>query len=233
MMHADPPAPGRPKSLTASAPAIVTMVIGVVLLVLAIWNSGHQGWGAQVWLASFCAMFLIRTPYARSVRSNAITLSRNDPGETALLIGMFGTQMVLPLLHLATGIFEFANYALPAGLTLIGAFAQLPFLWLFWRSHADLGKNWSPGLEVRDGHGLVTQGVYSRIRHPMYAAIWIGALTQPLLLHNWIAGVLVIPAFAAMWIVRTPKEEAMMRETFGPAYDAYCKRAGRLWPKQG
>lgn len=26
---------------------------------------------------------------------------------------------------------------------------QLPFLWLFWRSHADLDRNWSPGLESR------------------------------------------------------------------------------------
>ena len=100
------------------------------------------------------------------------------------------------------------------------------------RSHADLGRNWSPGLEVRDAHELVTTGIYDRIRHPMYAAIWISALTQPLLIHNWIAGFLVIPAFAAMWFIRVPNEEAMMRARFGEAWDAYCARAGRLLPRR-
>ncbi|MGC4251382.1 MAG: isoprenylcysteine carboxylmethyltransferase family protein [Sphingobium sp.] len=58
-------------------------------------------------------------------------------------------------------------------------------------------------------------GIYARIRHPMYAAIWISTLAQPLLIHNWIAGALVVPAFTAMWFLRTPREEVMMRERFG------------------
>lgn len=78
----------------------------------------------------------------------------------------------------------------------------------------------------------MTNGVYGRIRHPMYAAIWISTLAQPLLIHNWIAGFLVIPAFAAMWFLRVPNEEAMMRARFGDAWDAYCVRAGRLFPKR-
>ncbi|NJK48036.1 histidine phosphatase family protein [Candidatus Gracilibacteria bacterium] len=39
-------------------------------------------------------------------------------------------------------------------------------VWLFWRSHRDLGNNWSPTLEVRKGHTLITQGIYQYIRHP-------------------------------------------------------------------
>jgi protein-S-isoprenylcysteine O-methyltransferase Ste14 len=35
-----------------------------------------------------------------------------------------------------------------------------------------------------------------------------------------------------MWFIRVPQEEAMMRETFGKAYDDYCRRAGRLFPRQ-
>ena len=112
-----------------------------------------------------------------------------------------------------------------------GALLQVPCLWLFWRSHADLGRNWSPGLEVREDHSLITRGVYARIRHPMYAAIWISVLAQPLLIQNWIAGFLVAPAFAAMWFIRVPKEEAMMRLQFGKAWEAYCVRAGRLLPR--
>ena len=44
-------------------------------------------------------------------------------------------------------------------------------LWLFYRSHADLGTNWSITLEVREGHRLITQGVYRGVSHPMYSAL--------------------------------------------------------------
>jgi protein-S-isoprenylcysteine O-methyltransferase Ste14 len=42
---------------------------------------------------------------------------------------------------------------------------------LFYRSHADLGTNWSNTLEVREKHRPITQGVFRRIRHPMYLAV--------------------------------------------------------------
>lgn len=220
------------KSMMTSLPAIVTMLIGIALLVLAILRWQGNGWGALVWLAVFIAMFAIRLPHSMRNRANVVVEARKDAAEIVLLVGMFATMMVLPLIHLATGLFGFADYALPVWAIWLGALVQLPFLWLFWRSHADLGRNWSPGLEVRDEHELVTGGVYGRMRHPMYAAIWLSALAQPLLIHNWIGGFLVIPAFAAMWFIRVPKEEAMMQARFGETWDAYCARAGRLLPKR-
>ena len=222
----------RERSMLTSLPAIVTMLLGIVLLLLAILRWRENGWGALVWLAAFIATCAIRTPHSLRNRANVVVEARKDATEIALLVAMFGTMMVLPLIHLATGLFAFADYALPDWATWIGALAQIPFLWLFWRSHADLGRNWSPGLEVHDAHELVTNGIYARIRHPMYAAIWIAALAQPLLIHNWIAGLLIVPAFAAMWFLRVPNEEALMRQRFGETWDAYCARAGRLFPRR-
>ena len=225
----------RPSRAMITSPfATVTIVIGVALLVAALVMSTlrwrESGWGALVWLASYVGMFAIRTPHSIRNRANVIVNARKGLDERLLLIGMFAAMMMLPLLHLATGVFAFADYTLPNWTTWIGAVLQVPFLWLFWRSHADLGRNWSPGLELREDHQLVTEGVYRYIRHPMYAAIWIAALTQPLLIHNWIAGALIIPAFAAMWFLRIPSEEAMMRAQFGGAYDLYCQHTGRLFP---
>lgn len=214
----------------AGIPALVTGLVGLALIVLAALRWQSNGWGALVWLAAFILMFAIRLPHSLRNRANVVVDARKDGQEVALLAAMFIAMMVLPLLHLATGLFRFADYRLPEWATWIGALAQIPFFWLFWRSHADLGRNWSPGLEVREDHGLVTNGVYARIRHPMYAAIWISALAQPLLIHNWIAGLLVVPAFAAMWFLRTPREEAMMRKRFGAQWDDYASRTGRLLP---
>ena len=212
--------------------AAAAMLLWIVLLVLAILRWRDNGWGALVWLAVSIVMMAIRIPYSWRNRTNVVVETRKDATEVTLLAAMFVAMLLLPMLHLATGMFDFAGYALPDWATWIGVLAQLPFAWLFWRSHADLGRNWSPSLEVREGHTLVTNGVYARIRNPMYAAIWISVLAQPLLIQNWIAGIPVIPAFAAMWFLRVPNEEAMMRARFGDAWEAYCARAGRLFPRR-
>jgi protein-S-isoprenylcysteine O-methyltransferase Ste14 len=103
-------------------------------------------------------------------------------------------------------------------------------LWLFWRSHADLGHNWSVTLELRKGHQLVKDGVYRSIRHPMYASILLFGLGQGLLLQNWLAGWSAFLAFALMYFVRTPREEHMMCEFFGQEYRDYMRRTGRVFP---
>jgi len=222
--------PKSEQPLLKSLGGVVTLCLAAILLALAMLRWRENGWPSLVWLAAMLATFAIRTPHSLKNRANTIVDGRRGAIELMLLLGMFLTMMVLPLLQLATGVFDFASYTLPTWAAAIGAALQVPYLWLFWRSHADLGRNWSPGLEVRESHSLVTSGVYAHIRHPMYAAIWISALSQPLLIHNWIAGILVIPAFAAMWFLRVPNEEAMMRATFGEAYDAYCTKTARLIP---
>ncbi|WP_375595513.1 protein-S-isoprenylcysteine O-methyltransferase [Algihabitans albus] len=207
--------------------------LGLTLVAAALWRWEAQHWGAFVWLAGSFATGLIRAPFQRRTRDNVVVDDRKTLGERLLLAGMFLTMGILPLLQLATGIMDVAAYSLPTWATAIGAALQVPFLWLFWRSHADLGRNWSVSLEIRKDHNLVTQGVYARMRHPMYAAIWIAAIAQPLLIHNWIAGLLVIPTFAAMYLLRIPQEEAMMQAQFGADYDRYAAQTGRIWPRLG
>lgn len=102
---------------------------------------------------------------------------------------------------------------------------------LFWRSHADLGQNFSRTLELQERHALVTRGVYRRMRHPMYAAIWLFAAAQALLLPNWIAAWSGLAGFAPMYFLRTPREEKMMMEAFGAEYAAYMERTYRMFPR--
>jgi protein-S-isoprenylcysteine O-methyltransferase Ste14 len=188
-------------------------------------------WHEWIWLAAYWAQGIIRAPHAKRNAANVIAGDNRDLSEKVALAAMVLTMGALPIIEVGTNIFAFADYALPLWASIIGALLQIPFLWLFWRSHADLGQNWSATLETRKGHELVTHGIYARFRHPMYAAIWCAAIAQPLLVQNWIAGLPIIAAFTFMWFVRMPREEAMMREEFGAAYDAYCGQTGRIWPK--
>ena len=220
------------RSMMTSPPLVMMMLVGIALLIaaLAMWSWRGADWGAFVWLAVSVALVAIRTPHLIRNHTNQIVVRRADRLELWMFTGVCLAGLVLPLIHLTTGLFAPADYLLPDWATATGAALQVPVLWLFWRSHADLGRNWSLAIEMREGHGLVTHGVYAFVRHPMYAAMALSALSQPLLIHNWIAGFLAIPAFAALCVVRIPLEEAMLREHFGAAYDAYAARTRRIFP---
>ena len=100
-----------------------------------------------------------------------------------------------------------------------------------WRSHTDLGQNWSESLQIRQGHQLVTSGIYRHIRHPMYAFGWLFGIVQALLLQNWIAGLSGLVSFAVLYFLRVPREEQMMLDQFGEEYQSYMKRTGRVIPQ--
>ena len=95
----------------------------------------------------------------------------------------------------------------------------------------DWRDNWSVSLEIRDGHQLVTNGVYRLIRHPMYSSFWLWGIAQGTLLQNWLAGWVFLVAFALMYFLRTPRVEEMMSERFGDEYREYKSRTGRLIPR--
>ena len=206
-------------------------LFAVGLLAVGLWRWPENGWGSVVWLIGIVLINAIRMPFAKRTRENTITDSRKTGTEKFLLAGMILGAGLLPLVHLATGLFSFADYWMPDWATGIGVLVLGSALWLFWRSHADLGRNWSPTLELREDHVLITGGIYRHIRHPMYSAIWLIVLAQALLVHNWIAGPAAILAFGLMYAIRMPREEDMMRERFGDAYSIYCQKTGRLWPR--
>jgi protein-S-isoprenylcysteine O-methyltransferase Ste14 len=101
---------------------------------------------------------------------------------------------------------------------------------VFHRSHADLGTNWSITLEIREGHRLVTEGVYRRVRHPMYLALLLHGLGQAILLPNWVAGPAYLVVMLVLVAFRLGPEERMMRERFGAEYDAYAARTRAFGP---
>ena len=173
----------------------------------------------------------IRGVYASRTRRQEKALRRIDALEKFLLVTVIGGCLIPPLLYLFTPLLNFANYRLPAFVPWCGLATMLLALWLFWRSHVDLGDNWSVSLELRKDHQLVTHGVYRLIRHPMYASIWLWSIAQALLLANWFAGWSSLVPFALMYFLRTPREEHMMREVFGRQYEDYVAQTGRLFPR--
>jgi protein-S-isoprenylcysteine O-methyltransferase Ste14 len=121
-----------------------------------------------VFFVGFLAYLRIRGVYAHRTKTEEKAHRQIDRLEKTLLIAVISSSVLLPMLYLFTPLLNFADYDLPAVVRWLGAAIMLAALWLFWRSHADLGQNWSVSLEIRKGHQLVRHGVYRLIRHPMY-----------------------------------------------------------------
>lgn len=210
---------------------ITGAILALALLAAFIWRLPINGWGSILWFASMTVMGIIRIPHESAAKETATTESRQSALENVLLAAVAIGSAALPALHLATGLLSVANYRVEAWWPFAGVPVAALGMWLFWRSHVDLGRNWSVSLELREDHGLVTSGVYERIRHPMYTSIFLLYAAQAIFIHNWIAGLSGLVAFGAMYVVRTPREEAMLLNEFGAAYAAYCGQSGRLLPK--
>jgi len=155
-----------------------------------------------------------------------------NTGLDALLTGLPAVGMfILPLIYSLTSWLDVADYHLPFWAGWIGVAIFALAIWLLYRSHADLGRNWSPRLEILESHALVTDGVFRHIRHPMYAAHLLWGIAQVFLLQNWIVGFSMLVTWLPGYFYRTPIEERMMVDQFGNEYRAYMARTGRVFPR--
>jgi protein-S-isoprenylcysteine O-methyltransferase Ste14 len=176
------------------------------------------------------AMIAIRAPHARAARAERVVENRRGALEILLLALMSIAGLLLPIVGTATHLLGFADYRLRLPLFVAGSVALLAGLWLFYRAHGDLGRNWSPTLELHETHALVTSGVYAHVRHPMYSAMFLIGIGQALIFPNWIVGPAALVTFALMFALRLGPEERMMRARFGEAYDRYGSQTKRLIP---
>jgi len=182
-----------------------------------------------IFLVGFVVGSVIRKVYTAGCRGNKSVDKRKSVVDI-ILVSAAGVGMFLPLFYLFTPWLDFANYDLPGWLGWVGTVVFAGALFLLWRSHADLGRNFSAILQIRQEHSLVTNGVYRHIRHPMYAAHMLWAIAQGLLLENWLAGWIFIVSFIPTYLVRASKEEQMMLDNFGEEYREYISRTARIIP---
>jgi len=183
-----------------------------------------------VYLAGLVAGSVVRKLYTGRSRNSKAEKKRSSVLDTAFITAA-GLGMMAPLFYLFTPWLDFADYDLPGWMGWVGTAAFTAAIVLLWRSHADLGLNWSATLQIKSEHSLVTHGVYRRIRHPMYAAHLLWAVAQGLLLENWFAGWAFVVTFVPLYLLRVPHEEQMMLDQFGQEYRDYMARTGAMIPR--
>jgi protein-S-isoprenylcysteine O-methyltransferase Ste14 len=182
------------------------------------------------WFAGLVAWYIIRYPFQRRSTKVRVTNSLFGWRESGLLALAFVGLWVVPVIYALTGFPSSLERQLIPAVAILGVATLCGALVLFFHSHADLGRNWSLSLQLRDEHRLVTTGVYRAIRHPMYASFFLLAIAQLMLLPNWFAGASGLIGVGLLYAFRVRQEERMMLERFGAEYVDYMTHTGRLIP---
>jgi protein-S-isoprenylcysteine O-methyltransferase Ste14 len=183
-----------------------------------------------IWVAGIVSWFVIRYPFQLRAKRNRVIRSLFGRRETSILGFASICLYAIPAAYALTGFPKSLDRPFVPALVWLGLLALCAGLWLFLRSHAELGLNWSISLEVREQHALVQTGVYRFIRHPMYSSFFLMALAQILLLPNWFAGTAGLVGVGVLYAFRVHQEERVMRETFDGDYIRYMTKTKRLIP---
>jgi protein-S-isoprenylcysteine O-methyltransferase Ste14 len=184
-----------------------------------------------VWALGVAAWFVMRLPFERKARRMKVADARHRTAREMALLSISTLGLgIIPAIYAATGFPHAFSYPPSAVQVGAGVAVFLAALWLFRRTHSQLGRYWSVTLEIKDSHELITSGVYEKVRHPMYSAFFLWALAQALLLPNLVAGLSGLVGFGILFFFRVGREEQMMREAFGAQYDAYMARTKRIIP---
>jgi protein-S-isoprenylcysteine O-methyltransferase Ste14 len=103
-------------------------------------------------------------------------------------------------------------------------------VWFVMASVRTLGKQWSLAARVLQGHKLVTQGPYSIVRNPIYTGMFGMLLATGLAISHWIGLLAAVVVYTVGTAIRVRSEERLLREAFGPEFDAYERKVPALIP---
>src|ERR1700755_2981278 len=93
---------------------------------------------------------------------------------TCMTIGLF----LIPAIYALTGFPASLDRPFYPAIGWLGLVPLVGALWLFRRSHVDLGRNWSVTLKVREDHVLIRAGVYRLVWAPMYFLFFLFCLSH-------------------------------------------------------
>lgn len=112
-----------------------------------------------------------------------------------------------------------------AGLSLM--IARMPLK--YWAART-LNVYWSPQIEIRDDHRLITSGPYRYLRHPAYLGVMLDFFGVPLFANAFYTLSFVSPLLCMLLLVRMFIEEKALIQKFGRQYIDYRKQTFALLP---
>ena len=137
-------------------------------------------------------------------------------GQAGLMLGVVGLS-----LFFHAGFRSLLVFALGAGCMVAGAAFGIA-------GALALGRNLTPFPKPLPQARLVRQGIFARIRHPLYTSVVFASIGWALVWHSWpalLAALVLVPFFGA----KARHEERRLGERF-PEYADYIRDTRRFIP---
>ncbi len=103
------------------------------------------------------------------------------------------------------------------GLTFVGVFLAAVSFCLLLLARVQLGKSFAVTPKAK---ALVTQGLYSRVQHPMYLFVDLTIIGIALAVRRWYI-LLPLVVLLPLQIRNTVRERKVLMEKFGERYETY------------
>jgi protein-S-isoprenylcysteine O-methyltransferase Ste14 len=156
------------------------------------------------------------------------TLSRIRGWRWYVPVVLLPVEWLLPPALIALRVGEIEASWLP--LRVVGLVVGLAGAALLLWGAALLGRLLIHEAAVREDHALIESGPYRFVRHPVYAgylALLLGSGVASLNVCLW----LIWPVSLLGIVIQAAAEEQLLKERFGPDYECYARRTGRLVPR--
>jgi protein-S-isoprenylcysteine O-methyltransferase Ste14 len=93
-----------------------------------------------------------------------------------------------------------------------------------------LGKYFTPTVQIKDDHRLVTTGPYSIVRHPSYTGAFLAIIAGGVVLESLTGFIISCMAMIIAYYVRIGIEEKELTAKFGDEYRQFTKRTKMIIP---
>jgi protein-S-isoprenylcysteine O-methyltransferase Ste14 len=111
----------------------------------------------------------------------------------------------------------------------IGALTVLSGFTISFFANKEIGENWSASIEKERSQKLITSGIYSYVRHPLYFSgiiIFIGTIFY---FQSWWSIAVLFPCFLIInWRLKYEEENLIL--LFGNEYKEYIRKTKKIIP---
>jgi protein-S-isoprenylcysteine O-methyltransferase Ste14 len=116
------------------------------------------------------------------------------------------------------------------GLAVLTVAIAVASVWLVNAAARRLGKQWALAARLVEGHTLIREGPYRFVRNPIYTGMFGMLLATGLVARQWFPLLVAIVLFIPGTYIRIRSEERLLRQAFGPEFEAYTRKVPALIP---
>lgn len=97
-------------------------------------------------------------------------------------------------------------------------------------SQLQMGKDWRLGVDENETTGLVTQGLYSKVRNPIYSGVMVFGIGLFVLIPTPSMLVILLAGYISIELHVRAVEEPLLKKLHGKVFLDYIEQTGRYIP---